>query len=299
MLFLRVVPPLASFFFSSAFAVAQVSAPNCTAPTSQTWWEYNSANQSPCTVLANLMSTCSGGQYTLMPLQPNYTYPGATSAAANLCYCSTVGYSLFSACAFCQEGFWVDWSTWVTNCSRTMPPTSFPNPVPSGIWVPQWAHINITIYNYWSNNTAFQVGDSPEFGPGSIIGPSNASVTPTPPPSKSSSVNAGAIAGGVVGFIVVVLIVLVAIFYLRRRSWARAAASADVDASQQQQPESDEVAPLSMSEPPRIYDPDDPTTFPVIPPQLPMSSNIETRNSLANSQASQPQVGGYHGHPTV
>lgn len=136
-------------------------------------------------------------------------------------------------------------------------------------------HNTFQIYNYWSNNTAFQVGgehlslvlsfplrygltprifiDSPEFGPGSIIGPSNASVTPTPPPSKSSSVNAGAIAGGVVGFIVVVLIVLVAIFYLRRRSWARAAASADVGASQQQQPESDEVAPLSMSEPPRIY----------------------------------------------
>ncbi|KAF8465587.1 hypothetical protein DFH94DRAFT_354215 [Russula ochroleuca] len=310
-----------SFFFFSSFAVAQVSAPNCISPASPTWqWAYNSIGQSPCTVLANLMSTCSGGQFTLMPLLPNYTYPDPTSTAANLCYCSTVGYSLFSACALCQEGQWTDWSTWVTNCTRTMPPTSFPNPVPSGIWVPQWAHVNITIWNYWSPNTSFQVGDSPEFGPGSIIGPSNASVTssskasstglPTPPPSNGSSVNSAAIAGGVVGSIVGVSIVLMAIFYLRRRSRARAAASADASASQPQQPQSDEVAPLSSSEPPimKFYDPDDPTTFPGyqggpdsqdVPSQVPTSSNIGTRNTLANTQTSLPQASGYHGLPTV
>jgi hypothetical protein len=57
-------------------------------------------------------------------------------------------------------------------------------------------------------------------------------------------------------------------------------------------------------------DPDDPTTFPgyqggplsqVIPSQVPVSSDIGTRNTLANAQTSLPQAGagGYHGHPTV
>ncbi|KAH9976937.1 hypothetical protein BJV77DRAFT_573120 [Russula vinacea] len=85
--------------------------------------------------------------------------------------------------------------------------------------------------------------------------------------------------------------------YLRRRSLAKAAVSADVCASQPQQPQSDEVVlpPITM----RIYDPDDPTTF---PSQVTMPSNIEAGSTLANTQPSLPQAGlarGYHGLPIV
>jgi hypothetical protein len=79
---LRVAASLASSFFFSSFALAQVSAPSCTSESWQWVWipcfrrhilwhlydlmdcvqTYNSAGQSPCTVTAYLMATCDGGR---------------------------------------------------------------------------------------------------------------------------------------------------------------------------------------------------------------------------------------------
>jgi hypothetical protein len=59
---------------------------------------------------------------------------------------------------------------------------------------------------------------------------------------------------------------------------------------------------------PLTQDPNDPTTFPGyqaglhspdIPSQVTMSSNIGSRNTVANAQTTQPNAGGYHGHPIV
>src|SRR6266849_10772429 len=41
--------------------------------------------------------------YTLVPLPPGYAYQGAKPENSNYCECSTVGYSLISACVTCQE----------------------------------------------------------------------------------------------------------------------------------------------------------------------------------------------------
>jgi hypothetical protein len=87
---------------------------------------YNSLGQSPCTVTAYMMATCDGGrkysncshvraswsylfaEYTLPALLPGYIYRGANEiAAADLCLCNTVGYSLFSACGACQAEEWM------------------------------------------------------------------------------------------------------------------------------------------------------------------------------------------------
>ena len=87
---------------------------------------FNSAMQSPCTVIVNLMATCDGGsefvwlfaypghvvlslsEYTLLPLSPGYVYYGPWGDAdADLCYCNTVGYSIFSACGACQGQEWI------------------------------------------------------------------------------------------------------------------------------------------------------------------------------------------------
>ena len=131
-------------------------------------------------------------EYAVSTLQPGYTYFGPRGPDdSDLCECSTVGYSLFSACAACQGEEWItygfcpfffffffffqsyhvpinSWSEWAKNCTRTMPPGSyvckkktylrfsyshfviwparrFPNPVPSGIRVPQWALIDVTV----------------------------------------------------------------------------------------------------------------------------------------------------------
>ena len=171
--------------------------------------------------------------------------------------------------------------------------------------------------------------DSPEFGPGSFIGPSSELPDVTPTSSSStdssggSSSHAGGIAGGVIGGVVGLIITPAAIIlYLRRRLRARAAVPADVS----------EVSP-SFPVTTRLYvrdlvfcvalvssgfnlllfpynqNPGDPNTFPEyqgilhsldIPPQITMSSNIGTGNAV--TQPSLPQAGlarGYHGLPTV
>jgi hypothetical protein len=122
---------------------------------------YNSLDQSPCFVTANMLSTCFGGgelsdflhvralrcclleDYTLIPLPPGYSYFGPDGPANDiLCYCNTVEYSLISACAACQGEEWImcgyivsssqlrtayvsviSWSTYVDNCTKTLPPS--------------------------------------------------------------------------------------------------------------------------------------------------------------------------------
>jgi len=323
-----------SLLFFSSFAAAQVYATSCTL---STWdWTFNSLSQSPCTVAAYLMATCDNGVFTLGPEPSGYPYygPGGT-AATDLCYCNTVSYSLISACGACQGDTWIAWSIWATNCTRTLPPSSFPNPVPSEIRVPQWALIDVSNENYWNSSKSFAVGDSPEVGPGSMISapPTTATAASTSRPSSTASPtgtngtngssgggssNTGAIVGGVVGGIAAICIAVVAILYQQRRSQPPAVQPVLADvveskvlSSPPEAPEEGTTAPSSLSGSPaamKLYDPNDPTTFPGyqadlhspdIPSQVTMSSNIGSGNAVANAQTTQPHAGGYHGHPIV
>ncbi|KAH9991387.1 hypothetical protein BJV77DRAFT_539475 [Russula vinacea] len=325
---LQVAAPFTSLFFFSAFSIAQVFAPNCTSATWQ--WTFNSLTQSPCTVIVNMMATCSGGKYSLSPLLPGSVYYGpyrTGDADTDLCYCNTVGYSLFSACGACQGHQWITWSEWVTNCTNTLPPPSFPNPVPSGFFVPQWALLDVTNENNWNLNESYSVGDTPEAGPGSLIGPSesgvsNVSATPTsyfdpsstgpPPPFPGGGgPNGLAIAGGVIGGFAGIAIVIAVISRLQRSSLAPSSVSAGVGASLSQQPSSSDVVPppsSGSSTTMELQDPNDPTTFsgyqgnpqsPDIASQAPLSSNIGPGSTLGNTQTSLPQAVGHHGHSTV
>ena len=93
---------------------------------------FNSLGQNPCTVAAYMMATCHGGgessrlfarpslvvlslsEYTLVPLSPGYEYYGPHGDAdADLCYCSTVAYSLLSACGACQGQKWIVYGHYV------------------------------------------------------------------------------------------------------------------------------------------------------------------------------------------
>ncbi|KAI0246199.1 hypothetical protein BJV78DRAFT_1286663 [Lactifluus subvellereus] len=124
-----------------------------------------------------------------------------------------------------------------------MPVSSFPNPVPSGTRVPQWALLDVTLENNWSSSKSFAVGDSPELTPGTVISPSNASstsptptlttpsptpTTPSPTPTRSSSSNAGATAGGIVGGVAAIAIAGLAIFFWLRRKRPQAPFAASV-----------------------------------------------------------------------
>ncbi|KAH9984289.1 hypothetical protein BJV77DRAFT_200464 [Russula vinacea] len=180
--------PFAFLFFFSGFALAQIISPIC----EPTWaWSFNSLNQDPCEVAAFMMGTCDGGLFTIDPLPPGYSYIGPSGADdSDLCKCSTVGYSLISACGGCQGQSWITWSEYSFNCTETLPPSQFPNPVPEGIRVPYWALLDVTKENNWDFNNSFVAGDSPEVAPGSTPGPSShlssASITSSTPSSTSS-----------------------------------------------------------------------------------------------------------------
>lgn len=320
----QVAALLTSLFIVSALVVAQINVPNCNSTSWQ--WTFNSLGQNPCTVLGHMMSTCNGGQYTVFQLQPGWVYFGPSGIDnANLCECSTVGYSLYSACGACQEQEWVTWSQWVTNCTKTLPPSSFPNPVPSQIRVPHWVLLDVTNENLWNANKSYLVGDSPELGPGAVLGPSGVSTSsdtsPTGSPTLSPPVNhtnTGAIVGGVVGGVAAISIAVAVIFYLRRRrSRAPSAASPGVSAPQPapdeiQQPLTEEgmnagsslpgtsSMPGTPGAPMRLYDPNDPTTFPVYQGALqsPATAQVPSHNGTGDPLASMwPQ--GYHGLPAV
>ncbi|KAI0270215.1 hypothetical protein BGY98DRAFT_1190076 [Russula aff. rugulosa BPL654] len=226
---------LAVSFFFPGFVIATISAPDC----SLTWeWSFNSLGQNACMVAALMMSTCDAGSFAVGPLQPGESYPGPSGTDnSNLCKCSTVGYSLISACTGCQGERWIRyWSEYVTNCTKTLPPSSFPNPIPSGTRVPQWALLDVTEENFWNANESYVVGDSPEADPGKILGLSDAPVSASGPTSAfgapssittmpasmemmGNSSNCEAIICGITGGIAAIFIILVAVlfFYRRRR----------------------------------------------------------------------------------
>ncbi|KAH9052372.1 hypothetical protein EDB87DRAFT_503959 [Lactarius vividus] len=167
---------------------------------------------------------------------------------ANLCFCSTVAYNLLSACSVCQGGDLRTWSDYSHNCTKTMDPSTFPNPVPPEVRVPQWALRDVTLVNLWDATTAFTMGgrplflygfrltdrlssDTPEILPGELIGTSpSSSISPTSSTSSSapastssgstssgSGSNAGAIAGGVAGGVVGIAAIVGLLFVIRRR----------------------------------------------------------------------------------
>ncbi|KAF8497761.1 hypothetical protein F5888DRAFT_249657 [Russula emetica] len=318
--------PVVSLLFFSVFAVAAISSPDC----STTWeWSFNSLGQNACTVAAYMMSTCNWGSFTVEPLQPGLMYDGPSGADnSNLCKCSTIGYSLLSACAGCQGADWISWSEYVTNCTETLPPSSFPNPIPSGTSVPQWALLDVTNENFWNFNESYATGDSPELGPGTVLGASSSSVsvsasnagssnTGTSIPVGGHSSNAGAIAVGVIGGIATISILVAAVlFYLRRRRSLTPTIVFEGDAARYmdlvQLPVSDqgmlaETLPETMA-PLKPYNPDDRTTYPeyyqvVQPPptyisgQMPPLSPNRSLYTVATPLS--PQTQGYRGLPIV
>ncbi|KAH9169671.1 hypothetical protein EDB89DRAFT_1908438 [Lactarius sanguifluus] len=280
------------FLAASDLVLAQIRAPDCSA----SWkWSFNSLGQNTCMIAAFLMSTCNGGAFTINALQPGYSYLGPRIDAddANPCKCNTVTYNLISACDGCQGSLWTTWSEYSFNCTSTLPPSVFPNPVPLGTSVPQWALVDNTFENLWNATKAYIAGVTPELGPGSLISASTSgSVSPTSSASQSgasfssssgSGSNTAAIAGGVAGGVVVIGAIGVLLFYLlrRRRSQVPSAAVNGMSGDKTYVP----------GTPMKFYDPNDPSTFPEFQ-SLPYDGNTP-----ANAQDTRPQ--GYHGLPTV
>ncbi|KAF8497757.1 hypothetical protein F5888DRAFT_1694598, partial [Russula emetica] len=62
--------------------------------------------------------------------------------------CNTIGYS-----------HWISWTKYAYNCTKTTPPGSFPNPIPAGTRLPQWALLDVINENKWNASKSYAVGD--------------------------------------------------------------------------------------------------------------------------------------------
>lgn len=125
---------------------------------------------------------------------------------------------MISACALCQDGEYLTWNRWTSNCTNTYVGT-FPSPVPAGTRVPHYAYLAIGAGDSFSVNAA-QAATGPESTAGSSTTTrrSGGTVLPSPPvPTESGKGKVGAIAGGVVGGVFgLALLAAIGLFLFRR-----------------------------------------------------------------------------------
>jgi len=195
-------------------------------------WSINSLGQTPCLVAAYLESLC--GVPTMVSSIPNGThYLGPTSPSQqDPCKCSTVTYSVVSACGGCQGRTYQNWTTWSQFCDNVEIAT-FPQVIPTEVQVPAWAYVNITSIGDNFDPTFAQRVNAGGLPSSSLSAPiatgpsstqptsissssatSSSSVGTTPATSSKSHSNAGAIAGGVTAGLVV--LAALCLFFLWR-----------------------------------------------------------------------------------
>ncbi|KAN0140979.1 hypothetical protein V8E53_001423 [Lactarius tabidus] len=273
-------------------APPQAIAANCT--DYSLIWSLNSLLQSPCMVAAYLQTECSGGIFTVGNLPPGSEYGGPNLGQGNQCICNTVVYSLISACAACQKGSWINYSTWLSNCTSKATPGVFPMPIPVETRVPKWAYLDSFMdSNSWNLTTAEAVGDYPEVT-GSftssplaspLASPTTSGSGSSPTSTSHSSSNRGRISvtSGIIGAI---LISGVVAWFVVRRQRARCAPPKTDTRGKIEQPVPN---PLTV-ETPRIYDPSDPTTYP--------RRELQPQRFGSTSYLSPSQLG-YNGLPEI
>ncbi|KAG2041608.1 hypothetical protein BDR03DRAFT_669108 [Suillus americanus] len=293
-------------------------------------WMNNSLGQDPCLVASYLQSACT--PMMAGPLPPGYIYSAPSAATANPCECSTVTYSMLSACADCQNAGYLNWSAWSTSCTQTSI-REYPMDIPAGTKVPSWAYLNVA--GGFDPVAAQNNGDLPESTATSVqttitvtysttISASLTSMSTsltsssgaatgssTTPASDSTSSNVGAIAGGVVGGIAgaAAIIGLATWYFVKRRRSSTTPSAAFNDISggpghTQSFYSTNTTSTFPMAQQLRLYDPSDPTTFPGRPHSftgpVATSSNVNLNPSMPSPvfpQQSRP--GQYTGVPQV
>ncbi|KAF8274380.1 hypothetical protein EI94DRAFT_1825404 [Lactarius quietus] len=306
-----------------ARAQVYVNAPNCTVVSFS--WSYNSLQQNPCLVAAYLAAACSNNNiFAIPPLRPGNSYTGPSGLDDTQgCTCNTVYYNLISACDACQGSSWIAYSEWTLHCTAANIGSAgtFPPPIAAGTRIPEWAYLDSSATDTWDLTGAHAAGDSPEVtGTASVFGQfqlsggnitsfgqsqgsitssatsASSSSTPTttslsrgssstPTSTSHSNSNTGGIAGGLVGGLVgaafaALIVAVMAWFVIRRRSRSR-------------QPVSSQ---LTVDQPPRFYDPSDPTTFPTFPYALSFPTN---QSGQYNSPDLQLNRQAYNGLPDI
>ncbi|GJJ15606.1 hypothetical protein Clacol_009884 [Clathrus columnatus] len=269
-------------------------------------------------IASALAQACAPDLPQIPPLLPGNAYSGpADPDQSDQCICSSVTYSMVAACAYCQNGLFRNWAgdnSWSQNCTpRDLSVGSYPLTIPTNFSVPIWAYLNVSRTNTWDFNEAHQLSGSapditgqvtPTFSTQSPPVPTGLSVpapevpTFTPPPTASATKgnsNVGSIVGGVVGGIVGLLMCLIGvIILLRYRKRKKQEAAPVVSQFIPHQPAtyrgvSQSYNPKQTFQRPRLYDPSDPSTFPVTPtPTPPVLSNRSFTERSRKSGTSSP-----------
>ncbi|KAF8798153.1 hypothetical protein BYT27DRAFT_7203861 [Phlegmacium glaucopus] len=228
-------------------------------------WSFNSLNQSPCDMALDLGVVCAP-TYTLSPLQPGFLYLGPTLEQANSCQCSSVYYSVLSACAVCQNQTFLSWTGYKVNCTQVYDQV-FQEPIPPTTRIPHYAYLDVEVTNGFSITAAENAGGAESSPvPQSTATTSTATATPTSPVKHSKS-NAGAIAGGVVGGVVFLSLLggSIALILRRRKQSPPVPSTYDPVKSPDPTISYGDMNYTSVV-PAKIYNPNDPSTFPTNDP---------------------------------
>ncbi|KAF8627623.1 hypothetical protein AX15_004321 [Amanita polypyramis BW_CC] len=258
---------------------------------------FNSLGQSPCEVAEILAGSCDPAGFNIPPLPSGQVYFGPTSSQANSCQCSSVFYSLLSACALCQDRQWISWSPYSANCSQVYL-TVYNNTISANTGVPHWAYLNVSI-----NGTFTYIAAQDAVGPESTRAPSSTSTSTSTSRPKSSN-HAGAIAGGVIGGVVFVALVAGAAFWLYNRSKTpgKVAWTSVQTHGQDALPAPPPPTGQPMYQLQKLYDPHDPTTFPPAIEHQNTASSMDpslTGTTYAPHTNVYKAQGGYTGVPEV
>ncbi|KAK7460671.1 hypothetical protein VKT23_009386 [Stygiomarasmius scandens] len=272
----------------------------------------NSKGEDPCAVDIQYGRLCDRS-FSESPLSPGHLY-NPVDANPTDCKCSTVHYTLLNLCGRCQGGGTVIWPQYSANCTNVFEnelPPSFPLSPAADIAIPHWAFTPLAA-NGTVDLTAIRVDNQPDVVINvSSTAQSTGSDTTSPTETTSSSapfrsqtadgegrqkgLNTAAIAGGVVGGVLGLGTLTTIAFLVRRRSIQRRRAcdgseSADVQPSalssgrvSSEQGSASRVASQyleKMHGSNRLYNPDDPSTF---PPSLSATPPAFDRQSVSNS----------------
>jgi len=251
---------LLALCFAGLFAflpssIAQTSDAVCL---SQFGWTTNSLGQSPCLVNSYVDGACFPDVDWTTKKIPDLTqtYLGPTADTANSCTCSSVAFTLLSACAYCQDAELNTWSSYIENCSTSDVSNGdySADAIPDETAVPAWAFTPIDAEaDEWDPVTAqalaansipdttgsASASSAPETSTGAkkpaATSTKKTGSTPTiaskptstgaaarrPTPATTKKKNSGAIIGGTVGGILVAILAAALGFYrkyiLRKR----------------------------------------------------------------------------------
>jgi len=159
-------------------------------------WMRNSLGQSPCLVDAFVEGACHSDEQWSVPAAqgPSSIYPGPSVQSANTCGCSSVAFSLLSACAFCQGASLNSWSNFIANCSaEDITNPGYPHAIPSGTTISSWAFALVdTDADKWdpANAKSLAFAGAPDFSasnPPPTSGDSSSAITPSSSVSPSST----------------------------------------------------------------------------------------------------------------